>query len=68
MDILVNNACLALFTRFEDRSVEDIRREFEVNYFGALNLIREVLPVMKKQGNGVIHNVSSGVGFTGMQA
>lgn len=66
VDILVNNACLALFTRFEDRSVEDIRREFEVNYFGALNLIREVLPVMKKQGHGVIHNVSSGVGFTGM--
>ncbi len=66
VDILINNACLALFTPFEERALSDIRREFEVNYFGTLNLIRAVLPVMKKQGRGVIHNLSSGVGFTGM--
>ena len=66
VDILINNACLALFTPFEDCQLADIHREFEVNYFGYLNLIRAVLPVMKKQGHGVIHNLSSGVGFTGM--
>ena len=66
VDILINNACLALFIRFEERSIQDIRREFEVNYFGYLNLIQAVLPVMKRQGHGVIHNFSSGVGFTGM--
>ncbi len=66
VDILINNACLALFTTFEQRSMDDIRQEFEVNYFGYLNLIRAVLPVMKKQGHGLIHNLSSGVGFTGM--
>ena len=66
IDILINNACLALFTRFDERVLDDIRREFEVNYFGYLNLIRAVLPVMKKQGHGVVHNFSSGVGFTGM--
>jgi len=66
VDILINNACLAFFTPFEERSLDDIRHEFEVNYFGYLNLIRSVLPVMKKQGHGVIHNLSSGVGFTGM--
>ncbi len=66
VDILVNNACLALFTPLDERSLDDIRREFEVNYFGYLNLIRAVLPVMKRQGHGVVHNVSSGVGFTGM--
>jgi NAD(P)-dependent dehydrogenase (short-subunit alcohol dehydrogenase family) len=66
VDILINNACLALFTPFEQRSIDDIRREFEVNYYGYLNMIRAVLPVMKKQGHGVIHNFSSGVGFTGM--
>jgi NAD(P)-dependent dehydrogenase (short-subunit alcohol dehydrogenase family) len=66
VDILINNACLALFTLFEQRTLDDIRREFEVNYFGYLNLISAVLPVMKKQGRGVIHNLSSGVGFTGM--
>jgi NAD(P)-dependent dehydrogenase (short-subunit alcohol dehydrogenase family) len=66
IDILINNACLALFTPFKRRTIEDIRREFEVNYFGYLNMIRAVLPIMEKQGYGVIHNFSSGVGFTGM--
>ena len=66
VDVLINNACLALFIPFEQSSVDDIRREFEVNYFGYLNMIRAVLPVMKKQGYGVIHNFSSGVGFTGI--
>lgn len=66
VDVLINNACLALFTPFEERTIDDIRREFEVNYFGYLNMIHAVLPVMKKQGHGVVHNFSSGVGYTGM--
>jgi len=65
VDILVNNACLAYYTPLEERTVEDIRREVEVNLFGALNMIRAVLPVMKKHGDGIIHNLSSGVGLTG---
>ena len=45
--------------------MEEIRREFEVNYFGYLNLVTAVLPFMKAQGRGIIHNVSSGVGLSG---
>jgi NAD(P)-dependent dehydrogenase (short-subunit alcohol dehydrogenase family) len=66
VDILINNACLALFTPFSDRGPDDIRREFEVNYFGYVNMIAEVLPIMRRERVGVIHNMSSGVGFTGM--
>lgn len=66
VDVLINNACHALFSPFDERTLDDIHREFEVNYFGYLNLIRAVLPVMKKQGHGIVHNFSSGVGFTGM--
>jgi len=66
VDVLVNNACLALFKPFIERTTDDIRREFEVNYFGYLNIINAVLPIMRKQRRGVIHNVSSGVGYTGM--
>jgi short-subunit dehydrogenase len=66
VDVLVNNACLALFKPFLDRSLVEIRQEIEVNYFGYLNMISAVLPAMCRQGNGVIHNMSSGVGFTGM--
>lgn len=34
VDILVNNACLAIFSPFEQKAIEDTKREFEVNYFG----------------------------------
>jgi NAD(P)-dependent dehydrogenase (short-subunit alcohol dehydrogenase family) len=65
VDILVNNACLAIFAPFDQRTLDDTRREFEVNYFGYLQMIRAVLPYMKAQGRGIIHNVSSSVGITG---
>lgn len=65
IDILVNNACLAIFSDFESRSDEETRRELEVNFFGYVNMIRAVLPTMKAAGGGVIHNVSSTVGLSG---
>jgi NAD(P)-dependent dehydrogenase (short-subunit alcohol dehydrogenase family) len=65
VDILVNNACLAIFAPFEQRTLDEIRRELEVNYFGYLHMIRAVLPHMKARGKGIIHNVSSSVGITG---
>jgi NAD(P)-dependent dehydrogenase (short-subunit alcohol dehydrogenase family) len=65
VDVLVNNACLAIFKPFEKKSIEETRREFEVNYFGYVNAIAAVLPYMEAQKNGIIHNMSSGVGITG---
>ncbi len=64
IDIAVNNAALAIFKCFEERTVEETRREFDVNYFGYVNVIAAVLPHMKTRG-GIIHNMSSGVGITG---
>jgi len=66
VDVLVNNACLALFKPFVERTPDEICREFEVNYFGYLNMIAAVLPFMRAQKTGFIHNMGSGVGFTGM--
>jgi NAD(P)-dependent dehydrogenase (short-subunit alcohol dehydrogenase family) len=65
VDILVNNACLAIFTSFEQKDIDDTKREFDVNYFGYVRMIKAVLPYMKSQERGIIHNVSSGVGITG---
>jgi len=65
VDVLVNNACLAIFKPFEQKPLEETRREFEVNYFGYVNTIAAVLPYMKSKGKGIIHNVSSGVGISG---
>lgn len=65
IDILVNNACEAIFSSFEEKNIEQTKREFEVNYFGYVRMIAAVLPHMKARGMGIIHNVSSGVGITG---
>jgi NAD(P)-dependent dehydrogenase (short-subunit alcohol dehydrogenase family) len=65
IDILVNNACLAIFAPFEEKNLSETRREFEVNYFGYIRMIKAVLPFMKSRNSGIIHNVSSGVGLTG---
>jgi NAD(P)-dependent dehydrogenase (short-subunit alcohol dehydrogenase family) len=64
IDIVVNNAALATFKRFEERTIDETRREFDVNYFGYVNVIAAALPHMKTRG-GIIHNMSSGVGITG---
>jgi NAD(P)-dependent dehydrogenase (short-subunit alcohol dehydrogenase family) len=65
VDVLINNAFRAVFAPFELRTLEDLHAELEVNFFGYLNTIQAVLPAMRRQGHGVIHNVSSGVGYTG---
>lgn len=65
IDILVNNAGVARFDPFQERSIADTRREFEVNFFGYQRLIRAVLPHMREQGTGIIHNMGSGTADTG---
>ncbi|WP_458209968.1 SDR family NAD(P)-dependent oxidoreductase [Haladaptatus sp. NG-SE-30] len=65
IDILVNNAAIFNFAPFEYQTLADTRREFEVNYFGYVQTIRAVLPHMKARNEGIIHNVSSGVGLVG---
>ncbi|MFH5800627.1 SDR family NAD(P)-dependent oxidoreductase [Haladaptatus sp. CMAA 1911] len=65
IDILVNNAAILDFGFFEDQTLADTKRVFEVNYFGYVRTIHTVLPHMKAQNGGIIHNVSSGVGRVG---
>lgn len=67
IDVLVNNAALAIFKPFEDKPLSETHDEFDINYFGYVRMIRAVLPQMKRQGEGIIHNVSSAVGVTGFK-
>jgi len=62
LDILVNNAALALSTRFETISEEEWRRAMDVNVTAPFLLIRAVLPAMKAAGAGRIVNISSTAG------
>jgi NAD(P)-dependent dehydrogenase (short-subunit alcohol dehydrogenase family) len=65
IDILVNNAGIFNFALFEAQTLGDMKREFEVNYFGYIRLIHAVLPHMRERNEGIIHNVSSGAGLVG---
>ncbi|MCG7211570.1 SDR family NAD(P)-dependent oxidoreductase [Paenibacillus mucilaginosus] len=64
LDVLVNNAGVILDRGVSILEVKEtvMRETFETNYFGVLNLIQAVVPLMKKQNYGRIVNLSSGVG------
>ena len=49
-------------------SLDEIKRQFETNLFGAMRTIKEVLPTMRKQKNGIIINVTSIAGVVGIPA
>ena len=59
LDALVNNAGCGIFGAAESASEAEIRRQFEVNFFGAVTLTRKVLPIMRAQGGGNIVNIAS---------
>lgn len=59
VDILVNNAGYAIYGAMEDTTIEDARRQFEVNLFGLANLTKLVLPTMRAKKSGKIINISS---------
>ena len=66
IDILINNAGYGAFGLLEEASEQEIRNQFDVNYFGLIDCIRGVLPQMRKQKDGVIINISSIAGRFGL--
>ena len=59
IDIVVNNAGMGMAGSVEDTSPEEVYRQIDTNFFGAHRVIRRVAPIMRKQGNGLIVNISS---------
>src|SRR5215468_3770406 len=65
IDVLVNNAGFAMAGFAEDIKLEELRTQFETNFFGAVAMTKAVLPTMRKQRSGHIIQVSSIVGLQG---
>jgi len=60
IDVLVNNAGYGLVGALEEYSEEEMQKNFNTNFWSAINLIRTVLPMMRAQGSGHIINISAG--------
>lgn len=65
IDVLVNNAGYGVFGAVEEVSDKDVRRQFETNVYGVLDVTRTVLPHLRHQRSGHILNISSSGGFVG---
>ena len=66
IDVLVNNAGFGIAGAVECCSEEVIRAQFDANFFGALTMIREVVPHMRQTGGGLIINIASIGGLLGL--
>lgn len=59
IDIVVNNAGMGIAGSVEDSSPEEVHRQIDTNFFGTHRVIRQVAPIMRKNCNGLIVNISS---------
>jgi len=65
LDVLVNNAGFAVAGFAEDIKLEELRRQFDTNFFGAVAMTKAVLPTMRRQHSGHIIQLSSIGGLQG---
>ncbi|WP_430518841.1 SDR family NAD(P)-dependent oxidoreductase [Aliivibrio sp.] len=63
IDIVINNAGYGLFCPVESATESEAKQIFETNFFGSLNVIQEVLPMLRKQKSGHIIQISSIAGL-----
>ena len=59
LDVVVNNAGYGLVGALEEFGAQQIARNFDTNFFGALEVIRAALPILRAQGSGHIVNISA---------
>jgi len=66
IDVLVNNAGMGITGPVEDTPTDEMKKVFNTNFFGAIDVMKAVLPQMRKQGSGSIINVTSIAGYMGL--
>lgn len=66
IDYLINNAGMGITGPIEETPTTEIRRVFETNYFGALEMTKAAMPYMRKQRSGMVINITSIAGYMGL--
>ncbi len=66
IDILINNAGTGITGSIEDTPTIEMQKTFNTNFFGTINVIKSVLPQMRKQQSGLIINMTSIAGYMGL--
>ncbi|KAF2340814.1 SDR family oxidoreductase [Flavobacterium tistrianum] len=66
LDIVINNAGVGITGPLEEIPTEEIRNNFETNFFGPIEVMKAALPQMRKQNSGLIINVTSIAGYMGL--
>ncbi|KAI2668891.1 Retinol dehydrogenase 8 [Labeo rohita] len=66
IDVLINNAGVGLVGPVEGLSMDEMMTVFQTNFFGAVRMIKEVMPDMKKRRSGHIIVISSAMGLQGV--
>lgn len=66
IDVLINNAGMGITGPIEDTPTDEMRRVFDTNFFGAIDVMKAVLPIMRAQKSGMIINVTSIAGYMGL--
>ncbi|MFI6461474.1 SDR family oxidoreductase [Streptomyces sp. NPDC050538] len=64
--ILINNAGASVNANFLDSPIEDVRREFETNFYGPLLVTRAFVPIIERNGGGHLLNVHSVLSWVGV--
>ncbi|HEY9641939.1 MAG TPA: oxidoreductase [Coleofasciculaceae cyanobacterium] len=63
IDVLVNNAGYGMITAIEEATDAEVRKQYDTNVFGLLNVTRAVLPYLRQQKSGRVINISSLFGY-----
>ncbi len=66
IDVVINNAGVGITGPIEEVSINEIKNNFETNFFGPIEVIKAVLPQMREQNSGLIINITSIAGYMGL--
>jgi NAD(P)-dependent dehydrogenase (short-subunit alcohol dehydrogenase family) len=66
LDVVINNAGVGITGALEEIPMEEIKNNFETNFFGPIEVMKAVLPQMRSQESGLIINITSIAGYMGL--